>query len=221
MVRQKFSELSEKNKRLVMLIELMLFAILIMVLYLTRLAYNAGNVEHYADPSDKPVVRADNGILSFNTVSVEVPKKGARYAIGYDQASDDEDYPSVPSMASACYSDDKGGTTYEILLYRNLVIPKATDHETYTMDDWFNEWKPETDKYEEPESYKTAHTAGFLIKNKSKENCSYTYFFAVETESDIEQYVLELDYYDIPNADKAADIFKTVSESLSVRKKAV
>lgn len=215
MLREKFDELNHKNKRLVLVIEVMLVVIFIILLAFLRRAYDARNVDHYYDPGDQPVASAENGVLSFNTVSVTVPAEGAHYAIGYDQATDDEEYPSVASSASAYYKDEEGKDLYEVALYRDRVIPKATDHDTYTLNDWFAEWQP-SGKKSVQESYNTPQTAGFLIR--SNKNCSFTYYFPVETESTIEQYVLELDYYDTETADKAEELFKTISESISVKK---
>lgn len=302
---KKYSELSHKEKRTVLLIEVMLIGILVILLFFLRSLYQRNTAEHYTEPEEMPVVTADDGRLTFNEVSVKVPKENAKYLIGYDPASPDEEYPSVPSSASVYYTDDSGNITYEVVLYRDRVMPKSTDHEQYTMKDWFEEWTPATDKGSKQEEYSTDETKGFLIRvpdknedgekeeakeeaaddaaeggatidetdgeetasdseeregadakgtddaeetagekasikeegeaagddakaeeasegetvKKEKTYCSYTYYFAIETEKNIEQYVLELDYYDPDSVDRSEELFNTIAESIHLRKR--
>jgi len=223
----KFSG-NKKRKRLILFIELELAAVLIVVLALLHTSLNAGNVEKYADNKDKPVVTAEDGYLSYDMVSVKVSGKGANYIVGYDWAEDDTDYPTVPSSASAYYNDSSGQVAYEVFLYRDKVTPKKSDGRKYSLDTWREEWEQSEGENAAQEAYKTEHTKGFLIKDKfdsedsgeNKTYCSYTYYFAVETDSDIEQYVLELSFYD-PDAIKGAEkTFKSCADSISVRKAA-
>ena len=216
---RKRPKMNNKKKLLLLLIEGMLVAVFVMLLIILRYGYNSGNVEHYHDPGDAPAVHAGDGILRFNSVSTSVSKEGGTYAVGYDQASDDEEYPSVPSSASVYYTGEDGTMLYEVILYRDRVMPKATDHDTYTLDDWFAEWAPASEGDTVQEAYNTPQTSGFLIRGNN--NCSYTYYFAVETESSIEQYVLELDYYDDSTASQAEELFKGISDSLTVKRASV
>lgn len=227
-----FKNLSIKNKRLMLIIEMELLILLFIVLCFCRDVLNLGNVVEYASSSDVPVVTAADGYLEFDTVRVKVPHQGANYVIGYDWARGDKDYPTVPSSASAYYTDDSDEITYEVLLYRDKVTPKPEGDDGSALDTWFDEWEHKTDGNIEQHTYTTPNTEGFIIRttaepseddqdNADKDNnktyCSYTYYFAVETENDIEQYVLEINYYDPAAIEKAEDIFANCAGSISVR----
>ncbi len=244
-----------------------LVLILALVPYFLFASFNSGNVDKYADAKNIPVVTADYGSLVFDSVRVSVPEKGASYAIGYDWAKNDKDYPSVPSSASAYYTDDSDNVLYEVMLYRDKVTPKDNNGNKYSLDMWFDEWTQGSKGSDSQKAYKTPDTKGFLIQTgseaassdeeasdaaqgetndkedktpdetaevapdkapeeelketsdeTSEENntyCSYTYYFAVETDSDIEQYVLELDFYDPDYIAKAESIFKECADSIS------
>lgn len=275
MIKKKIADLSVRDKTIIVLLELLLVIILLAVFFFLRASYESGNVERYAKTDDIPVVTAERGVLAFNEVSVRVPPENASYVIGYDQASPDEEYPSVPSSASANYTDGSGRFTYEVVLYRDRVIQRNQDHQIYSLENWYEEWKPaSSDGVSVQEAYSTPQTAGFLIRvtdgsvkkeapeggapedeassgkddppkdettaeaadNASKDDapagsdgsaegepsggekiyCSYTYYFAVETEKTIEQYVLELDYYDPKTVDQTEALFRAIADTITV-----
>ena len=246
-----FSAQSKRNKALIMMIGVELIVVLIILLYFLRFSISAGNVEKYADTKDIPEITADDGLLIYDNVRVIVPDEDATYVIGYDWAKKDTEYPSIPSSASAYYTDDNEQTRYEVLLYRDKVTPKEKSGKKYTLDMWYDEWEKASKGDSNQKPYKTPDTKGFLIQtgnvepsedksddnakdktedqsagtaedksqdnseeNSKNGNCSYTYYFAVETDSDIEQFVFELNCYDPDYFDKAEKIFKACADSI-------
>lgn len=254
--------MSKQKKVMLILVGAELVLILALVPFFLFSTYNSDNVKKYADAKNIPVVTADYGRLEFDSVRVTVPTEGASYAIGYDWAKHDKEYPSVPSSASVSYSDEADKVLYEVMLYRDKVTPKEKDGKEYSLDMWFDEWEQGSKGSGAQKSYKTPDTKGFLIQTggdiapaeateeesakttdaasakdskdaneeasdeaasetseeTSEEKntyCSYTYYFAVETDSDIEQYVLELDFYDPEYIGKAESIFKEIADSIS------
>lgn len=236
MIRSLFFPKTKKAKLLLVLIGLELIIVLAVLLFFLRSALSAGNVNKYADSKDIPVVTASDGLLEFNNVRVIVPDKNATYVIGYDWAKSDKDYPSIPSSASAYYTGDEDQTMYEVLLYRDKVTPKKKDGKKYSLDMWFDEWKQASKGNDAQEAYKTPDTKGFLIKTGSEDvdygdtdaadadaaddsgnkntYRSYTYYFAVETDSDVEQYVFELNCYDPKYYGVVESIFKECADSI-------
>ena len=216
-------KLSRKNKRLLLIIEMELFVLLIISLAFWRDILNAGNIEEYANTDNIPSVAAEDGYLEFDTVRVSVPDPDASYSIGYDWAKNDKDYPSVPSSVSAYYTDDQDQVTYEVFLYRDKVIPISGDDGGTSLDSWFDEWEQQPADVNGQEAYEAPNVKGYLIRqgNDPSEDkntyCSYTYYFAVETNSNIEQYVLEIDLYDPDCIDRAEEIFKACADSIYVR----
>lgn len=219
MLHKSFS--TRKKKLLLILIELELLAVLIIILFLLQRSLNAGNVEKFADASDTPVVTAEDGRLRYNRVIVKVPTEGASYAVGYEWAEDDIDYPSVPSSASAYYTNESGEqVSYEVLLYRDRIIdPK----ESSSVDDWYSKWAQQSANSSDQEAYKTSKTKGYLIRVNSSDDeektyCSYKYYFAVKSGKNVEQYVLELAFYDPDSIKDAENIFKSCAKSISIKK---
>lgn len=215
--------LAKKNRKLLILVELELLVVLVLFLSLWRTGLNAGNVEKYASSEDIPVITAEDGYLAYNKVRVKVPEAGATYAVGYDWAEEDTDYPSIPTSAAAVYTGKEGQDLYDIILYRDKVTPKGDGSDQYTLEMWRADWVKTAESAENQEAYNTTAAKGFLIRtetedgNGAKENCSYTYYFAVETERNIEQFVFEMSFYDPKYIAQAEKLFKACADSISVR----
>lgn len=217
--------INNQKKILFILVGLGLLIMLLIALHYTEKTLVSGNIsKKYSDSMDIPAITADNGYLSFNSVSVKVPKEGASYVIGYDWAEGDTEYPTIPSSASASYLNDKGHDSYEILLYRDKVSPKNNPDSNVSLDTWFDGWTTSDEDGSTQEKYKAKNANGILIKTANKdldgENkyCSYTYYFAVETSSSIEQYILELNCFDTESISNADSLFKSCADSISVNK---
>ena len=218
--------LKEKKIETFILGGVTLLVILMILLTVTRSSLDDGNVEKkYSVPGDSPVIAAENGTLKFNSVRVSVPQENASYVIGYDWAKTDKEYPTVPSSASASYTDESEKLLYEIVLYRDKVASLDDPEENKTVDTWFDGWTLDSGENAAQEMYQAKNTKGVLIRNSGTQsgdsdnkNCSYTYYFAVEANNSIEQYVLELDYYDSASLDKAEEIFKACADSITVDK---
>ena len=216
------------NKRKInfIVIGLCLVVSLITVLFFLRNSFVINSIDkELSDYNDVPDITVNNGKLRYNSVSVNVPKEGASYTIGYDWGKHDTDYPSIPSTASAYYTNEDEQILYEILLYRDLVAPKIENGNKVSLDTWFDNWKPESGKNATQEPYTTRNTKGILVRvsddnygNKGKKYCSYNYYFAVDAGSNIEQYVLEVNYYDSDSIDNAEDLFKACADSITIKK---
>ena len=223
MIRKLSTLSTRKNKRLLLIIEFELLALLIISLAFWRDVLNNGNIEKYASTDNIPTVSAEDGHLEFDAVRVSVPDSDASYSIGYDWAKDDEEYASVPSSVSAYYTDDEDNVTYEIFLYRDKVTPINGENDKVSLDSWFDEWEHQSGGSGGQEAYKAPHIKGYLIRHNSgssedeKTYCSYTYYFAIEANGNIEQYVLEIDLYDPDCIDRAEEIFKSCADSISVK----
>lgn len=226
MLVKKLSEkYTKKNRTLFVIVEIELAVLLIIMVYFLRSSLVSRNIDVYADKTDIPTVSAEEGYLKFNSIRVSVPKEGASYVIGYDWAKGDKEYPSIPSSASVSYNGDNDQVLYEVLLYRDSIIPKNEGDRQYTVDDWFEEWKRRSGSSTAQEVYETLNTKGFLIEtteDSSKDKkayCSYAYYFAVKADESIEQYVLELVYYDHDSLDNAEDLIKSFADSIYIMKK--
>lgn len=222
MIRKLSTLSTKKNKRLLLIVEFELLALLIISLAFWRDILNNGNIEKYASTDNIPTVSAEDGHLAFDAVRVSVPDSDASYSIGYDWAKDDEDYPSVPSSVSAYYTDDEDQVTYEIFLYRDKVTPMNGEEGDVSLDSWFDEWGQQQEAGVQ-ETYEAPRVKGYLIRHNSgssedeKTYCSYTYYFAIEANGNIEQYVLEVDLYDPDCIDRAEEIFKACADSITVK----
>lgn len=219
-----FSNQKEKKKALLVLIGFELAVVLMIVLFFLRSSFDDGNVvKKHSAAEGIPAITADNGFLQFNSVKVKVPDENASYVIGYDWTKTDKDYPTMPSSASVYYSNDKGSTLYEIVLYRDMIHSKDGSADEITLDTWFDDWDLKSEDGTSQELYKTPATNGVLVSvmsdsaddDKEKAYCSYTYYFAVETSNSIEQYVLELNCYDPASFDNVKGIFEQCAESIS------
>ena len=216
--------ITDKTVKIFIIVGAVLFVLLTTVLFFVRNSIGEGVDQTHSNYNDIPHIMADAGTLSCNSVSVKVPKKDAVYSIGYDWGADDTDYPTIPSTASASYLDENDNAVYEVLLYRDEVYPTDNAKSKKTIDNWFDDWKPLTDDAAQQEPYKTAKTKGILVRvvkepsEKEKAYCSYTYYFAVEANNSIEQYVLELDCFDSESFSGAEDLFKKCADSISIKK---
>lgn len=221
MIKKLSEKYTKKNRTLFVIVEIELAVLLIIMVYFLRSSLVSGNIDMYADNADIPVVSAEEGYLKFNSVRVSVPSESASYVIGYDWAKGDKEYPSVPSSASASYNGDNDQVLYEVLLYRDSVIPKNEGDTHNTVDSWFEGWKRRTGSSSAQEVYETPNTKGFLIETTEEKKAyrSYAYYFAVEADESIEQYVLELDYYDRDSLDNAEALIKSCADSIYIMKK--
>ena len=212
----------DKVKIALTVINLAFIAGLVVLLALLRNGLNIGTNKVHTDYDDIPTVTAEDGVLRYNTVSVKVPKENASYTVGFDWGKDDRDYPTVPSTGSVTYS--KGDQpSYEVLLYRDNVVPLEELDAGKTKDNWFDDWGSSPDENTQIVPYEAAKTKGLLVKitdgapEGERKYCSYNYYFVLETSNSIEQYVLELNFYDEESINNAESLFTACADTISIK----
>ena len=208
-----FSGMSHRKKVLFIIVELELIALLLVALFFVRHSRMVDDIDKYAIADNAPEITAEAGNLIVDSVSVKVPSEDASYTIGYDWSEEDKDYPTVPTSASAYYTGKSGAVEYEAILYRNRVLPKERDN---SLRSWDEQWKKGAGENAGQEAYETPDTKGYLIRtNDEKKYCSYAYYFPVETDSSIEQYVLEMNFYSSDSIKNAEKLFKSIADSIT------
>ncbi len=149
-------------------------------------------------------VQCTEGMLSINTVSVEVQSdSNVAYNIAYAWGPDDTDYPSIPHAAIASFTTDNDAVAYDISLYKDSFVPKADIPEGKNADNWFDDWNETGDADEasanRQERVKAGDISGFLISSGEQdtggaETSVYsvkTFYFAQKQKDGLSVYILE------------------------------
>lgn len=215
---------SDKHKVYFLLSGMVLIPLFLLIVFLWSESLTSNNVSKSLYRDYAPVITAENGFLTYNSVRIKVPKTGASYTVGYDWAREDKDYPSVPSSATVLYSNDGGQPAYEVVLYRDKVVQKdlRSTSNGEVLKKWFDGWDSTSDSYVKQQPYEAPTTSGFLVSTHreygegAKEYCSYTYYFVIETVSSFEQYVVDFRFFDSDSINNAEGIFKAFTDGITI-----
>ncbi|MBR0373970.1 MAG: hypothetical protein IJH91_05545 [Mogibacterium sp.] len=213
--------LSKKKKKLLLIIGAELVVVLAIILLLYVRSLHLGNETLLHNRQDADQISAENGLLSVNDVSVEVPAEGAKYTITYEWAEDDEEYPTIPTAASVAYSDDDGNVVYEAALYKVSFTPTEEIPEGKDVSNWFDDWDVIEDENVTQRKYNTNTTHGFLITVRSGEDenmtvDSYSYYFVQSTSTGMGLYVLEFTCFDAEYAQQFGTMFAECMQHVSL-----
>ena len=222
----------KRNKKLaagVIFFEVVIAVVLLVLLY-QNMALNSQENVTYADESFIDDIKFDNGKLSVNNVSVEVPtNNNVTYNISYAWAKDDEEYPSVPHVATASYGKKDGSVAYyDISLYRDSYVEKDDIPEGKTADNWFDDWEVGSGKTSSPRFEDVDKIHGYYVSTiDSKEDSAsgdeyrvVSYYVATEAKDGIAVYILEGILYEPELSDDFLKVFDKCMSSMKIDKKA-